>query len=105
MNKWTYSENAQKMANDELEQLGIFQLPDKSLFHYTSREVFWLIMENETLLARHIMFSNDCEENMIGTNKIAQAMKSVGIQPKETDALPFMVCFCKQGDLLSQWRG
>ncbi len=105
MNKWTYSENAQKMANDELEQLGIFQLPDKSLFHYTSREVFWLIMESETLLARHIMFSNDCEENMIGTNKIAQAMKSVGIQPKETDALPFMVCFCKQGDLLSQWRG
>lgn len=27
MNKWTYSENAQKMANDELEQLGIFQTP------------------------------------------------------------------------------
>lgn len=26
MNKWTYSENAQKMANDELEQLGIFQV-------------------------------------------------------------------------------
>lgn len=27
MNKWAYSENAQKVANDELEQLGIFQTP------------------------------------------------------------------------------
>lgn len=105
MHKWTYSESAQKMANDKIEQLQIFKTPKKSLYHYTSREVFWLIMESESFLARHIMFSNDYEENMIGKKKIAQAMEQMKSLLTEPESLPFMVCFCEEGDLLSQWRG
>ena len=105
MHKWTYSESAQKMANDKIEQLQIFKTPKKSLYHYTSREVFWLIMESESFLARHIMFSNDYEENMIGKKKIAQAMEQMKSLLREPESLPFMVCFCEEGDLLSQWRG
>ena len=105
MHKWTYSESAQKMANDKIEQLQIFKTPKKSLYHYTSREVFWLIMESESFLARHIMFSNDYEKNMNGKKKIAQAMEQMKSLLREPESLPFMVCFCEEGDLLSQWRG
>lgn len=105
MCKWTYSESNQKMANDEIEQLRIYETPEKFLYHYTSREVFWLIMESESFLARHIMFSNDYEENMIGKKKITQAVGSEEGCLTESEALPFMICFCEEGDLLSQWRG
>ncbi len=105
MPKWTFSEDNQKTVNADIEQLKIFDLPKKPLYHYTSREAFWKIMESETFLARHIMFSNDYEENKIGTQKIHKAMEAVGIKPREADSLPFMICFCEQEDLLSQWRG
>ena len=92
-------------CDDKIEQLQIFKTPKKSLYHYTSREVFWLIMESESFLARHIMFSNDYEENMIGKKKIAQAMEQMKSLLTEPESLPFMVCFCEEGDLLSPWRG
>ncbi|MBR5565670.1 MAG: DUF2971 domain-containing protein [Roseburia sp.] len=105
MYKWTYDESAQQLANEEIEQLHILNTPSKPLYHYTSREVFWLIMESETFLARHIKFSNDYQENEIGTKMIEQAMQEAGMTLSEVDALPFMICFCEKGDLLSQWRG
>lgn len=105
MCKWTYSESAQQLANEEIEQLQILKTPEKTLYHYTSREVFWLIMESETFLARHIMFSNDYEENKIGKQKVSRAMENAHMPLSEPDALPFMVCFCEEEDLLSQWRG
>lgn len=105
MYKWTYSEFEQKLANDEIEQLQIYDMPKKPLYHYTSREVFWLIIESESLLARHIMFSNDYQENMIGKKKIEQAMEKENVHITEIESLPFMICFCEEKDLLSQWRG
>ena len=105
MLKWTFSEDDQKIANADIEQLEIFNTPQRPLYHYTSREVFWKIMESEIFLARHIIFSNDSEENKIGTQKINKAMEDVGIRLKEADSLPFMICFCEKEDLLSQWRG
>lgn len=105
MYKWTYPESAQQLANEEIEQLHILNTPGKPLYHYTSREVFWLIMESETFLARHIKFSNDYQENEIGTQMIELAMREAKMPSSEVDALPFMICFCEKGDLLSQWRG
>ncbi len=103
--KWIYPESAQKLKNGEIERLQIFKIPKKSLYHYTSREVFWLIMEEESFLARHIMFSNDYEENKIGREKISKAIKNFNNDLMDTEASPFMICFCEEGDLLSQWRG
>lgn len=99
------SEFNQKDLNSEIEQYKIFTTPQKPLYHYTSREVFWKILEGESFLARHILFSNDSEENRIGTTKIKKAMSKIGLTLAESDALPFMICFCEKEDLLSQWRG
>lgn len=103
--KWTLSASEQKQVNDELINLKIFSVPTTSLYHYTSREVFWKIIEGESLLARHIQFSNDSEENRIGQKKMEEAMKSEKNILATSDALPFMICFCEEKDLLSQWRG
>lgn len=103
--KWTLSDGEQRQMNDEIEQLNIFNTPKAPLYHYTSREVFWKILEGESFLARHILFSNDSEENRIGKDKIKKAMKKAKCRLVDSDALSFMICFCKKKDLLSQWRG
>lgn len=103
--KWVLSDSDQRQMNSEIEQLNIFNAPKKPLYHYTSREVFWKILEGESFLARHILFSNDSEENRIGTDKMKKAMEKENCRLADSDALPFMICFCKKKDLLSQWRG
>lgn len=103
---WTSSESEQKQRNHSISLKGILETPHKPLYHYTSRDVFWKIMDEDSMLARHIMFSNDYHENEIGRRKITKAMKKVAdIELTATDALPFMICFCENEDLLSQWRG
>lgn len=105
MERWSLSEFDQKLMNAEVQRLKIFNEPQEPLYHYTSREVFWKILESESFLARHILFSNDSEENRIGTDKVRKAMKKAKCNLADSDALPFMICFCKKKDLLSQWRG
>lgn len=103
---WTSSESEQKQRNYSISVKEILETPHKPLYHYTSRDVFWKIIDGESMLARHIMFSNDYHENEIGRRKITNAMKDVAdTDLTATDALPFMICFCENGDLLSQWRG
>jgi len=103
--KWTLSEPEQRQVNEEIKNLNVFSVPTTSLYHYTSREVFWKIIEGESFLARHIQFSNDSEENRIGKKKMEEAMKAEKSVLAPSDALPFMICFCEEEDLLSQWRG
>lgn len=47
--KWTLSEPEQRQMNEEIKNLDIFSVPTTSLYHYTSREVFWKIIEGESL--------------------------------------------------------
>lgn len=104
--RWTNSELEQKRRNFSITNYEILKIPNESLYHYTSREVFWKIMDGDSMLARHIMFSNDYNEYEIGKKKIRGALDKIGQGPlAETDALPFMICFCENEDLLSQWRG
>ena len=98
----------QKYDNAKLEECKAFKIPGKSLFHYTSREVFWKIVEDETFLARHILFSNDSEEYELGKEKIDKILKQIGStadieEPEKNER--YMICFCEEKDLLSQWRG
>lgn len=103
--KWTYEKSAQQEQNSDIDRLEIFKNPKTPLYHYTSREVFWKIMDNETFYARHIMFSNDYREYKIGKEKVKQAMEKLGMKPLDSESVPFMICFCEKDDLLSQWRG
>lgn len=103
----TYPIEKQKIANTLERKL--FQTPDTPLFHYTSREVFWKIIEEESFLARHILFSNDSEEYELGRSKV-KALKVDGTADQDggeegTANERYMICFCEKGDLLSQWRG
>ncbi|MDE6024088.1 MAG: DUF2971 domain-containing protein [Lachnospiraceae bacterium] len=103
----TYPIEEQKIANTLERKL--FQTPDIPLFHYTSREVFWKIIEEESFLARHILFSNDSEEYELGRSKV-KTLKVDGTADQDggeegTTNERYMICFCEKGDLLSQWRG
>lgn len=73
-----------------------------SLFHYTTRDNLWNIIESNSFYARHIRFSNDSAEYYIGKKEV----ETIGNEGKELTDLNdcYMVCFCKKDDILSQWR-
>jgi len=69
-------------------------------FHYTSLNAFWKIIESEVFRATHVRFSNDMEEYQLGEKFVKSVVKK--------DLMNFddyyVVCFCHEQDLLSQWR-
>ena len=73
-----------------------------SLFHYTTRDNLWNILESNSFYARHIRFSNDSAEYNIGKKEV----EAIGNEGKELTDLNdcYMVCFCEKDDILSQWR-
>lgn len=104
-NKATYP--IKNQIQEEMTVHKIFETTTGPLFHYTSREVFWKIIEDESFLARHILFSNDFEEYELGKTFIQKKLK-LNDNESEHVALhneKYMICFCKEDDLLSQWRG
>ncbi len=95
-----------------------FRVPDAKnglLYHYAGIETIWKILEGDSFLARNIRFSNDAEEYRLGEKWIREYAKDqfadderkkqfeVRLQLKT--GMFYMICFCKEGDLLSQWRG
>lgn len=92
---------------------------DKNIFHYCSLDTLWKILESNSFLATHVEFSNDTEEYNIGKKFMGglhrKAIKSknheVGISKDYIDGweescsnVCFMVCFCQEDNILSQWR-
>lgn len=77
---------------------------EKLLHHYTSLEVLWKCLENDTMYARNVRFSNDAEEYDFGKTIIHKFcnQKKMGVLE---NSQCFMICFCLEDDLLSQWRG
>lgn len=75
----------------------LFQIARRAC-HYTTLEKFWLLMENETFWATDVRFSNDWLEREEGMRLIQE-----NYSDWEPDNF-YMICFCRNGDLLSQWR-
>lgn len=77
-------------------------LCEGSLFHYTTRDNLWNIIESNSFYARHIRFSNDSAEYHIGKKEV----EMIGNGGRELTNLNdcYMVCFCEKDDILSQWR-
>ncbi len=69
-------------------------------FHYTSLDSFWKIIESEVFRATHVRFSNDMEEYQLGERFIKQIVQK---DLKNYDDY-YVICFCYEEDLLSQWR-
>lgn len=93
-----------------------YHIHDGLLYHYTKLDTLWKILESDSLFARNIRFSNDFNEYLTGRNTIekfvnwlqdTEESKKEEILKKlrENPMMYFMVCFCEDGDLLSQWRG
>lgn len=88
-------------------------------YHYTSLNTLWAILESETLRATQARFSNDSEEIKKGAQILEEICRSceedsVGVlsahahqlRADESDNIDcYIVCFCGDKDVLSQWRG
>lgn len=85
------------------------------LYHYAGIETIWKILESDSFLARNIRFSNDAEEYRLGVRVIRECTKDLFLDENQRNEFEkkmqqkigmfYMICFCKKGDLLSQWRG
>lgn len=91
-------------------------------YHYTSLDTLWAVLESETLRATQACFSNDSEEVEKGKKLIAEVCNEICERQLCADTQKFVdyanrlerdgeegvdcyiVCFCKNGDKLSQWR-
>lgn len=95
-----------------------FRIPDVQgglLYHYAGIETIWKILESDSFLARNIRFSNDSEEYRLGEKKIREYTKEqfrddaqrekFNVMLQQKIGMFYMICFCREGDLLSQWRG
>lgn len=93
-----------------------YQIHNGLLFHYAQCETLWKILESDCFYARNIRFSNDSNEYMTGRDTISKFIdqeddledrekEEIQKQIMENPMMYFMVCFCEDGDLLSQWRG
>ena len=90
-------EHPVKMKNGKT----LYNLTNKPLYHYTRLSNFWNIIMSDHMYARHVRFSNDSEENKIGKEIINSIL---GEEEKVTPLEYYMLCFCEEADLLSQWR-
>lgn len=68
--------------------------------HYTNLDAFWNIITNEIFWATHVRFSNDAQEYKQGELQIGKIIGKSKVRKENY----YGICFCSNGDLLSQWR-
>jgi len=113
------STSTQRVALQELPTLN----PPDRLFHYTTMSGLEGITREGSLWASDVRYLNDYSELTYAANLIQDELNALitaipdddlreGIRtypgwanPFEFGFNPFVVCFCEEGDLLSQWRG
>lgn len=94
--------------------------PPDVLHHYTTASGLLGIMESSSLFASDVRFMNDESEITFGVERALTALDEgeialptdgakvqlrEGLENVHRWYRSFAVCFCDQGDLLSQWRG
>ena len=81
---------------------------DYLLYQYRKLDDFWNIIKSDSFWATNARFSNDEEEQRFGREVINTVYHSLGSNSNvNTLGLDdnYIVCFCKEDDKLSQWRG
>lgn len=71
-----------------------------NLYHYTGLATLWNILDSDCLFARNVRFSNDSQEYQLGVRQLCQYLGRTQLRPDDC----YMLCFCKEEELLSQWR-
>ena len=92
------------------------------LFHYTDANGLLGIIQSQTMWATHVDYLNDASEVQYGQRLVVEmlaayeaeskleATRAILARTRDTFGLVtstdlYVLCFCEQGDLLSQWRG
>jgi hypothetical protein len=105
------------------------QDPPRLLYHYTSAEGLLGMLEGRQLWATNVRFMNDTTELGYGIGQVREVLQEpvtrrgrrhprserasrqnredilAMLADTEANTKHFAVCFCENGDLLSQWRG
>lgn len=92
---WNFSHKVELSKNKKL------LVPHMNVYHYTSLDKFWKIIESNSFWATHVRFSNDGQEFLEGQEIINKLYENHG---SSYDKNCYMICFCNENDLLSQWR-
>lgn len=77
---------------------------DPYVYQYRTLESFWAIIESDSFWATNARFSNDHEEQKLGMKKIRELLGD-DAKAMESSGDCYIICFCDEGDKLSQWRG
>ncbi len=114
---WENEDTVSEKIEEQIRDSQTYKIHDGLLYHYANYDTLWKILGSDSFFARNIRFSNDANEYMTGKSVIERFVKSDtrfdegnkrNIFQQEIQNNPmmyFMVCFCEDGDLLSQWRG
>lgn len=91
-------------VNDQLLQHND-ELAIHYLYQYRNLDGFWSIIKNDCIWARNIRFSNDEQERKQGIEILKEFYKTSNTETINEQNDYYMICFCKEDDILSQWRG
>ena len=79
------------------------------VYQYRSFKSFWQILKSDSFWATNARFSNDEEEQQFGMEIIAALFGDKCLEDNQNDNFGlnenYIICFCKEDDKLSQWRG
>lgn len=73
-------------------------------YHYTSLDSFWNIVKEDCFRATHVRFSNDDLEYREGDKIIRELLHERRVSDYRNKQQYFMISFCDNNNLLSQWR-
>lgn len=78
-----------------------------NVYQYRTFGGFWAILKSDSFWATNARFSNDAEEQRFGANVLRVLGIDEAAEAKAKMSLDenYIVCFCKEDDKLSQWRG
>jgi len=94
--------------------------PPDVLHHYTSTEGLYGIIESREIWATNVLYLNDASELSDASEVLTYELESTPLRlgekareylkyiPLYSEDIPldhFVISFCKEGDLLDQWRG
>ncbi len=103
MTEYQELQNVLKRSPDFLD----FQKPDSDvIYQYRSFKSFLSILKSDCFWATNARFSNDDEEQRFVTEilEVPLCKQRIHIDSKSIDE-NYIVCFCRDRDKLSQWRG
>lgn len=118
MRRWTFKKSSPKKpeSNQEYEELSEaeYRVPHarqlaeaENVYQYRTFDGFWAILKSDSFWATNARFSNDAEEQRFGANvlRVLGVSKTAKSKAKISLDENYIVCFCKEDDKLSQWRG